>query len=242
MSRERAQELNSEWSGRPPEAVLRIAAETFDDEGIAFSTSLGVEDQLITDLLHRERLDIPLFTLDTGRLPQETYDLLDETRRRYGLQVDVLFPEASSVERMVSQHGPNLFYESIEKRRECCRVRKIEPLKRRLSTLGAWICGLRREQSVTREGIGVVEWDESFGLFKINPLVDASEASVWEYVRKHDVPYNSLHDRSYPSIGCAPCTRAVEPGEDVRAGRWWWEQAEQRECGLHRHEEQQTGK
>jgi len=242
MSRERAQELNSEWSGRPPEAVLRIAAETFDDEGIAFSTSLGVEDQLITDLLHRERLDIPLFTLDTGRLPQETYDLLDETRRRYGLQVDVLFPEASSVERMVSQHGPNLFYESIEKRRECCRVRKIEPLKRRLSTLGAWICGLRREQSVTREGIGFVEWDESFGLFKINPLVDASEASVWEYVRKHDVPYNSLHDRSYPSIGCAPCTRAVEPGEDVRAGRWWWEQAEQRECGLHRHEEQQTGK
>ncbi len=238
MSRERAEELNRQWSGISPEEVLRLAAETFGIEGIAFSTSLGVEDQLITDLLHRQGLDLPLFTLDTGRLPQETYDLLDETRRRYGVRIEVLFPEASSVERMVSQHGPNLFYESIDKRKECCRVRKIEPLKRKLSKLDAWICGLRREQSVTRVGIGVVEWDESFGLFKISPLVDASEAEVWEYVRAHGVPYNRLHDRSYPSIGCAPCTRAVEPGEDVRAGRWWWEQAEHRECGLHRHQEQ----
>jgi phosphoadenosine phosphosulfate reductase len=235
MGKELVQQLNHEWAGKPPEAVLRLAAEAFGAKGIAFSTSLGAEDQVIADLLHREALQVPLFSLDTGRLPQETYDLLDETRRRYGTSIEVLFPETASVEKMVSLSGANLFYESIENRRECCRVRKVESLKRKLSTLDAWICGLRREQSVTRQGVDVIEWDESFGLVKVNPLADVSEAWVWEYIRKHDVPYNRLHDRGYPSIGCAPCTRAVKPGEDVRAGRWWWEQAEHRECGLHRH-------
>ncbi|NTW75093.1 MAG: phosphoadenylyl-sulfate reductase [Chlorobiaceae bacterium] len=235
MGKEQVEQLNRECSGKPPEAVLGRIAQFFGAGKVAFSTSLGAEDQVIADLIHREGLAIPLFTLDTGRLPQETYDLLAETRRRYGLAIEVLFPETRSVERMVSESGPNLFYESVEKRRECCRVRKVEPLKRRLSTLDAWICGLRREQSVTRTGVDVVEWDDVFGLVKVNPLVDVNEAWVWEYIRTHDVPFNRLHERGYPSIGCAPCSRAVEPGEDIRAGRWWWELAEHRECGLHRH-------
>jgi phosphoadenosine phosphosulfate reductase len=234
MNRDRAHELNRAWAGQSPESVLRNAVETFGVEALGFSTSLGAEDQVITDLIGRNELQIPLFTLDTGRLPEETHELLDQTRRRYGMQIDVLFPDAVSVESMVSQHGADLFYESVEKRRECCRVRKVVPLTRKLSTLQAWICGLRREQSVTRQGVDVVEWDESFGLFKVNPLADATEAWVWEYIRAHDVPYNRLHDQGYPSIGCAPCTRAVGPGEDIRAGRWWWEHAEHRECGLHR--------
>lgn len=235
MGKEQVEQLNRECSGKPPEAVLGRIAQLFGAGKVAFSTSLGAEDQVIADLIHREGLAIPLFTLDTGRLPQETYDLLAETRRRYGRAIEVLFPETLSVERMVSESGPNLFYESVEKRRECCRVRKVEPLKRKLSTLDAWICGLRREQSVTRTGVDVVEWDDVFGLVKVNPLVDVSEAWVWEYIRTHDVPFNRLHERGYPSIGCAPCSRAVEPGEDIRAGRWWWELAEHRECGLHRH-------
>ncbi|NTU68864.1 MAG: phosphoadenylyl-sulfate reductase [Chlorobiaceae bacterium] len=237
MGKERALQLSREWAGKEPHELLRLAAETFGTGRIAFSTSLGAEDQVITDLLHRDGLDVPIFTLDTGRLHQETYDVLDATRHHYGLRIDVLFPEASMVESLVTEYGPNLFYLSVEKRRECCRVRKIEPLRRKLSTLDAWICGLRREQSVTRLGVDIVEWDEAFGLFKLNPLVDATEAWVWEYIRTHGVPCNRLHDRGFPSIGCAPCTRAVEPGEDVRAGRWWWEQAEHRECGLHRHKD-----
>ena len=237
MGKERALQLSRELAGKRPQEILRLAFETFGKERIAFSSSLGAEDQVITDLINKEGLPVRLFTLDTGRLNQETYDVLDATRHRYGLRIEVLFPEASSVESMVGEHGPNLFYQSIEKRRECCRVRKIEPLKRKLSSLDAWICGLRREQSVTRQEVDVVEWDDSFGLFKVNPLVDADEAWVWEYIRSNGVPYNRLHDRGFPSIGCAPCTRAIEPGEDVRAGRWWWEQAEHRECGLHRHKD-----
>jgi phosphoadenosine phosphosulfate reductase len=229
----RARELNDSWSGKDPAEVLRLACGTFGSGRISFATSFGAEDQVITDLLHREKLPIPVFTIDTGRLHQETYDLFDETLRRYGTAIDVLFPEASSVVSMVRQHGPNLFYESAEKRRECCRVRKLEPLKERLSTQDAWICGLRREQSITRTGVEVVEWDESFGLIKINPLADASEAWVWDYIRSNAVPYNRLHDLDYPSIGCLPCTRSVKPGEDIRSGRWWWERSEHRECGLH---------
>jgi phosphoadenosine phosphosulfate reductase len=234
MGKDRARQLSLQWSSKAPETVLRHAVETFGAGDVAFATSLGAEDQVITDLLHKEGLLVPVFTLDTGRLPEETYDVLDATRRRYGLHVDVLFPQTQAVETMLSHYGANLFYESIEKRKECCRIRKVEPLSRKLSTVKAWICGLRREQSVTRQGLDLVEWDESFGLFKINPLADASEAWVWEYIRSNDVPYNRLHDRGYPSIGCAPCTRSVQPGEDIRSGRWWWESPEHKECGLHR--------
>ncbi|TLU82430.1 MAG: phosphoadenylyl-sulfate reductase [Chlorobium sp.] len=234
MSRERARVLSGELSGKAPEEILRWAAAFFEPEACAFATSFGAEDQVITDLLEKEKLQIPLFTLDTGRLPQETYDLLDATRQRYGIQIEVLFPEAPEVQTMQTRYGANLFYQSIELRRECCRIRKVQPLSRKLSTLKGWICGLRREQSVTRTAIDPVEWDESFGLYKINPLAEMTETTLWEYILKHNVPVNALHDKGYPSIGCAPCTRAIKPGEDIRAGRWWWEIPEHKECGLHR--------
>ena len=223
-----------EWSERSPEELLRYAAEYFGDGSIAFASSFGAEDQVITDMIQSEGLKIPVFTLDTGRLPEETYELMAKTAKHYRIGIDVLFPERDAVETMVSEHGPNLFFDSIDKRRECCRVRKVEPLRRKLSTLKAWVCGLRKEQSVTRTGVSAIEWDDAFGLYKINPLVDVGETWVWEYVRTNGVPYNPLHDQGYPSIGCAPCTRAIMPGEDIRAGRWWWEQAVHRECGLHR--------
>lgn len=234
MSREAVRILNEAWAGASPAEAIGLALEYFGPERIAFSTSLGAEDQVITDIIWRHHLPVPVFTLDTGRIPEETWRLLEETRRRYELPVEILFPEAGAVQKMVTAHGPNLFYESIAKRRECCRTRKVEPLSRKLSTLSAWICGLRRSQSVTRQELALVEWDETFGLCKINPLVEASEAWIWEYIRSNDVPYNALHDQGFPSIGCTPCTRAIEPGEDIRAGRWWWEQPEHKECGLHR--------
>ena len=236
MSKEIAEKLSNELSGlsgKEPEKILRWAADFFCAGECALASSLGAEDQVLTDMLQKERLQIPVFTLDTGRLPQETYDVLAETRRWYSIDVEVLVPETSPLEAMLTRYGPNLFYESVELRRECCRIRKVQPLKKKLSTLKAWICGLRREQSVTRTAIAPVEWDESFGLYKINPLAEVTEEAVWEYIRNHEVPYNALHDQGYPSIGCAPCTRAIEPGEDIRAGRWWWEIPEQRECGLH---------
>ncbi|MFW5769056.1 MAG: phosphoadenylyl-sulfate reductase, partial [Spirochaetota bacterium] len=177
--------------------------------------------------------EVPVFTLDTGRLFQETYDLIEETARKYGLEIEVLFPDRSEIESMVKEHGPNLFYYSVENRKLCCRLRKVHPLRRRLSELDAWICGLRREQSVTRTDIHPVEYDEANGLVKINPLVDWTEDRMHAYIREHSVPYNKLHDKGYPSIGCRPCTRAVKESEDVRAGRWWWENPESRECGLH---------
>ena len=234
MIRDAVKELNSELSGKTPHEILRRTVDFFGVANTALASSFGAEDQVITDILHKEALHVPVFTLDTGRLHQETYDVLEATRKRYGVAIEVLFPETSAVEAMVTLHGPNLFYESVEFRRECCRIRKVLPLARKLSTLTAWICGLRREQSVTRTAVAPVEWDTAFGLYKINPLAEVTEAWVWEYIEAHSVPVNALHDRGYPSIGCAPCTRAVKPGEDVRAGRWWWEIPEHRECGLHR--------
>ncbi len=234
MSREEAERLSRELSGKSPEKILLWAAEFFKAGESAFASSFGAEDQVITDMMIKAKLPIPIFTLDTGRLPQESYDLLDATRKRYGIPVEVLFPEASDVEPMLLRHGANLFYESVELRRECCRIRKVQPLAKKLSTLKGWICGLRREQSVTRTAIAPVEWDESFGLYKVNPLADVTEVALWEYIRKHNVPVNALHYKGFPSIGCAPCTRAINLGEDIRAGRWWWEHPEHKECGLHR--------
>ncbi len=200
---------------------------------IAFATSLGAEDQVITDLIARTGLDIPLFTLDTGRLFPETYDLIDRTESHYGIRVRTLVPDAASVESMVAQDGVNLFLRSRDLRLRCCEVRKVVPLRRALTSLDAWICGLRQEQSVTRANLEEVGFDEVNGLARIAPLARWSGADVWTYIREREVPYNSLHDRGFPSIGCAPCTRAVVPGDDPRSGRWWWELPEQRECGLH---------
>lgn len=200
----------------------------------AFSTSLGLEDMVLTDLIAREFRGIEIFTLDTGRLPPETYDLMQKTVERYRRKIKVYFPDASAVEAYVRINGINGFYDSIAQRKECCQIRKVEPLKRALAGKQGWITGLRREQALTRESLTEVQYDADYRLSKINPLIDWSLEDVWQYVRRNDVPYNPLHDRGYPSIGCAPCTRAVKPGEDVRAGRWWWESAEQKECGLHR--------
>lgn len=200
---------------------------------IAFASSLGVEDQVLSDLLYKTNPNARIFTLDTGRLPAETYALLEKTRTHYGKPLDVFFPKAELVEPLVSAKGMFSFYASIEERKACCYVRKIEPLKRALAGLDVWITGLRRAQSVTRERMECIEWDEANGLVKLNPLIEWSEEEVWDYVRAHNVPVNALHAKGYPSIGCAPCTRAVKEGEDVRSGRWWWENPEHKECGLH---------
>ena len=203
-------------------------------ERIALSSSLGLEDQVLTDMVCRIDKNAQIFTLDTGRLFPETYDLIERTSVRYGIKLKLFFPDHTLVEDMVGREGVNLFYESIDKRRECCHVRKLEPLKRAFAGLEAWICGLRREQSVTRSDVQLVEFDRGNNLIKINPLIDWTEAQLWEYIKANQVPYNKLHDRGFPSIGCQPCTRAIEPGEDIRAGRWWWESPEHKECGLHR--------
>ncbi len=223
-----------ELAGASPQEVLAWAYKTFDLSRIALSNSLGLEDMVLTDMLMKLDQEFPVFTLDTGRLFQETYDLMEEARLKWKLSMKVLFPDRAAVEALVREKGPNSFYYSLENRKECCRIRKIDPLKRELSTLDAWICGLRKEQSVTRTAVRKVEWDEAFGLIKLNPLADWSEQQCRDYAKDNHVPVHSLHKKGFPSIGCAPCTRAVKPGEDIRAGRWWWENPESRECGLHR--------
>ncbi|OQA29985.1 MAG: Thioredoxin-dependent 5'-adenylylsulfate reductase [Verrucomicrobia bacterium ADurb.Bin345] len=226
------EQLRVELDGKDPETVIRRAWETFGD-ALVFATSLAAEDQVITDIIARNAWPIPFVTLDTGRLFPETYALLAETEKRYGIRIRAFFPDSAQVEEMVAGKGVNLFYDSLENRKLCCRVRKLEPLKRALAPYRAWICGLRREQSVTRAAVRVVEDDGANGLTKVNPLAAWSEQEVWGYIAARHVPYNPLHDQGFPSIGCACCTRAVKRTEDVRAGRWWWEQPEHKECGLH---------
>ena len=215
--------------------VLAQAGDQF--ERITFANSLGAEDIVLTDLLWRYAPQVDIFTLDTGRLHPETYALLARLENRYQRQIRIQFPRGEAVETLVADQGINGFYHSIENRKSCCFVRKVEPLKRALQGFDAWVTGLRRSQSVTRTSVESIEQDSAFGLFKINPLLDWDGADVWHYIRQHNLPYNALHDQGYPSIGCAPCTRAVAPGEHERSGRWWWEQAETRECGLHRKRE-----
>ncbi|OGV74175.1 MAG: phosphoadenosine phosphosulfate reductase [Lentisphaerae bacterium RIFOXYB12_FULL_65_16] len=221
-------------AGSAPEAVLAWAAQTFGDR-VVFGSSLGAEDQVLVHMIATVKLQIPVFTLDTGRLFAESYDLMAQTEERYGIRLQVFCPDAAEVEALVAEHGPNLFRKSVALRRLCCEVRKIHPLRRALAGKAAWICGLRADQSMTRSSLQVVEWDAANGLFKISPLAGWTDAAVWSFVRTHQVPCNPLHERGYPSIGCACCTRAVAPGEDVRAGRWSWETPEKKECGLHAH-------
>jgi phosphoadenosine phosphosulfate reductase len=216
------------------EIVLEWALDKFSPR-IALACSFQAEESVLIDMMHRLRgADFRVFTLDTGRLNQETYDCMDAIRDRYGIAVEVYFPDAGEVEHMVRAHGANLFYDSIERRQLCCAVRKVGPLKRALKTLDAWMTGLRREQSITRGAVNRIELDQSHGgNVKINPLADWTHDEVWNYIRANNVPFNWLHTQGYPSIGCAPCTRAVKPGDDPRAGRWWWENGEAKECGLH---------
>jgi phosphoadenosine phosphosulfate reductase len=230
--RDLASILNKQLKGSAPEQVLRHFIKEYG-KNIAFSSSLGAEDQVLTHMICDIDRNTRIFTLDTGRMFPETYKLIEKTNSRYKIKIEIFFPDYKQVENMVHEKGINLFYESIENRKQCCHIRKIEPLKRAFKGLDIWICGLRREQSVTRTANQLVEWDENNGLLKVNPLIDWTETHIWDYIRKNSIPYNNLHDKGFPSIGCQPCTRAVKPGEDVRAGRWWWENPDKKECGLH---------
>ncbi len=224
--------LNEQWSGLSAHEILEKALELFGSK-ISFATSLGAEDQVLTYMLSKIDKTANIFTLDTGRVFPETYDLLHRTINRYGMAIKSYYPETSEVEEMVNKKGINLFYESIENRKLCCHIRKIAPLRRALQGMDAWITGLRSEQSVTRTDLKIVEWDSGNSLIKINPLLDWSEEQVWDFIKSNSIPYNELHDKGFPSIGCQPCTRAIEKGEDLRAGRWWWELPDSKECGLH---------
>lgn len=216
------------------EDVLGWALGAFGDK-VAIASSFGAEDVVLIDMASRINPDVRVFTLDTGRLPYETYELMDEVRERYNIDIELCFPDKDRVKEMVEAYGFNLFYKGVEMRKLCCQIRKVEPLKEKLKGLDAWICGLRREQAVTRSDVRKVENDAFAGnIIKVNPLADWQEEEVWGYIRANDVPFNKLHDKNYPSIGCAPCTRAIKPCEDIRAGRWWWEDPEQKECGLHK--------
>lgn len=212
-------------------AILREAVRDYSP--VVFANSLGAEDMVLTDLINRHELDIAMFSLDTGRLPQETYDLMQTVRTHYRIPLRIFFPNVEQIEEYVAQNGVNGFYESVALRKRCCHIRKVEPLRRALHGKRAWITGIRREQAATRSNLAMAAYDMEHQMQKFNPLLEWSIAQVWDYIKQNDVPYNKLHDRFYPSIGCAPCTRAVTPGEDIRAGRWWWETPENKECGLH---------
>lgn len=218
-------------------AVLQLLKNAVSEFGsqheITFANSMGAEDMVLTDIIMREQLPVEIFSLDTGRLPVETYDLIAETEKTYNTKLKIFFPQAQTVEFYVRNNGINAFYESIEMRKGCCYMRKVEPLQRALQGKKAWITGMRAEQSATRTGLPLREFDEANKLEKFNPLSDWTEQEVWAYIRLFSVPYNKLHDQFYPSIGCAPCTRAIAMGEDIRAGRWWWENPDSKECGLH---------
>ena len=212
------------------ESIGRVA-ELFPGQ-VAFSSSLGQEDQVLADIIFRNNLAVRVFTIDTGRLFNESYELLERTIARYKKPIDVFFPQAEGVQSYVAEHGINGFYESVENRKTCCYIRKVEPLNRALRDVKVWITGLRADQSDNRRDMPMIEWNEERQLYKFNPLIRWSYDEMLDYLRQHNVPYNRLHDRGFISIGCAPCTRAIEPGEDARAGRWWWE-ASKKECGLH---------
>jgi phosphoadenosine phosphosulfate reductase len=225
--------LIEDFTGLVNATKATLATVANDFSPAVFASSLAAEDMVLTDLILRSGLPIEIFTLETGRLHAETLAMADRIKQTYGYDIKLYKPETAAVDAYVRQNGLNAFYDSVEMRKECCRIRKVEPLKRALTGKKAWVTGQRRAQSATRAELAVQERDAAHDMAKFNPLADWSEEDVWHYIRSNDVPYNALHDKGYPSIGCEPCTRAVQPGEDVRAGRWWWENPESKECGLH---------
>ena len=232
-SEEQVLALQERFEDRDATDLLTWADRELDGP-VMLASSFGLEDVVLIDLVARLDLDIQVFSLDTGRLHQETYDVIEAIRRRYEVDIAIYFPDTTRVEAMVREKGPNSFYDSVENRKECCYLRKVEPLKRALDGSSAWVTGLRRDQNVTRNKTPKIEIDRGHrGILKLNPLADWSANDVRQHIERFDVPYNELHDRGFPSIGCAPCTRPVEAGEDPRAGRWWWENPESKECGLH---------
>lgn len=237
MKRDNIVDLNQRLKGALPQEVLQHMIIEFSGR-IVFASSMGAEDQVLIHMINEIDPMIPVFTLDTGRIFPETYDLIDRSRERYQMEIKVYFPENKKVEDMVSEKGINLFYHSIENRKRCCQIRKNDPLKRALKDFDVWICGLRKDQSIHRTSTEVVEWDEQHQMIKTNPLLNWNLDQVWEYIRKNKIPYNVLHDKGYPSIGCQPCTRAIVAGDEFRSGRWWWEESDHKECGIHRKTEE----
>jgi len=234
MNKEKlAQKLNEDLQNKSAQEIVAFFLENYKD-GVALSSSLAAEDQTLTDIMLKADKEARIFTLDTGRLHPETYDVMDATNLKYNIKIDVYFPNEQNVQELYKTQGVNGHYESIDKRKNCCFVRKIEPLQRALKGLDIWVTGLRASQSVTRTEMPLVEYDANFDVIKVNPIINWSQDDVWNYIKENKVPYNKLHDQGFPSIGCAPCTRAVKDGEDIRAGRWWWENPEHKECGLHK--------
>ncbi len=225
--------MNDDMTGLIESTRATLARVASEFSPAVFASSLAAEDMVLTDLILKAGLPIGIFSLETGRLHPETLAVLDQVKATYGYDVKLYKPQAEAVEGYVTANGENAFYNSVEMRRECCRIRKVEPLGRALAGNKAWVTGQRRAQSTTRAELDIQEDDPAHGMTKFNPLADWSEQDVWNYIRDNKVPYNALHDQGFPSIGCAPCTRAVQPGEDVRAGRWWWENPDSKECGLH---------
>jgi phosphoadenosine phosphosulfate reductase len=231
FTQEQIDEINSKL--KTPEDALRWAYDTFGDK-IAKASSFGAEDSVVTDMIIKISPKARFFTLDTGRLNQETYDVMEELSKKYNIKLEVMFPDTNEVQEMVRTKGINLFYESIENRKLCCEIRKVHPLNKILSTLDAWITGLRRDQNENRSKAKMVEIDDLHGgIIKVNPIIDWTWEQTLNYIKEHKIPYNKLLDKGYTSIGCEPCTRAIRPGEDLRAGRWWWESNTHKECGLH---------
>lgn len=233
MDIEDINKLNHQFNDASAQEILEYFFKEYGDK-ITFASSLGAEDQVMAHMIAGIDKSANIFMLDTGRMFPETYEVLAKTNKRYSLNIQIYFPDSERVENMVNEKGINLFYKSIENRKLCCHIRKTEPLQRALQDKKAWITGLRREQAVTRNNLHKVEWDEQNELIKVNPLIDWTSEDIWEYIKTYRVPYNKLHDKGFSSIGCQPCTRAVMPGEDIRAGRWWWENPETKECGLHK--------
>lgn len=226
-------ELQESLAAKVVSAIELLSEISREFAPAALATSLGAEDMVLTDLIAKHIPDIEIFTLDTGRLHAETYRLLQTITEHYGLRIRVVYPVGEAVERLVAEHGINGLYRSVDNRKACCEVRKVEPLRRALTGKRAWVTGLRRAQAVTRSSLPLREHDAANGLEKFNPLADWQEAEIWAYLHVFGVPFNALHQQGFPSIGCEPCTRAVSPGEDIRAGRWWWEEPSSKECGLH---------
>jgi phosphoadenosine phosphosulfate reductase len=225
--------LNLELEQQAAAVRERLAGAVRQYGRVVYSNSLGAEAMVLTDIIWSHVPEVDIFSIDTGRLHEETYELLERLQRRYHRRIRVVYPDAQALEQLVGAQGVNGFYNSLDARLDCCRIRKVEPFKRAIAGYSAWVTGVRREQSATRAKAEHVEWDADNGLMKVSPLLDWTEEQVWQYIRARKLPYNALHDRQYPSIGCSPCTRAIQPGESRRAGRWWWEQPESRECGLH---------
>ena len=231
-SKDDVEGLNAQLVDKSAQEIIAFFIDNMGDK-ITFGSSMGAEDQVITQMLSANGKAFNIFTLDTARLFPETYDLIDLTNKKYGIKITPFFPQYKEVEKMVDQYGINLFYDSIDNRHLCSQIRKLNPLKRALKNREAWFTGLRRAQSVTRVDMQIVEWDENSGMLKVNPLIEWSEKQVWDYIEEYKIPFSPLHKKGYPSIGCQPCTRAIMDGEDLRAGRWWWENPDSRECGLH---------